>query len=139
MNTTDLAYTAGIIDGEGYIGIKYTGRKSGRRYRTLRVEVGNTNKILIDWLQLHYGGSYYQAKSKPQNRQYWKWGLSAKQAAAFLEKILPYLLIKKYEAALAIEFQKNKHYGRGKTEEAIAVEEAQAILMSNYHKGVYSG
>ena len=141
MKKTDLAYTAGIVDGEGYIAIKKYGNKYG--YRCSRVEVGNTNEWLINWLYFSFGGSKYEAKStkaNPRARRYWKWYISSNEAVEFLKLIMPYIRIKRTQAELALSFQGNKP-SRGKNsknskdiEKRKAVEEAQAILMSSYHK-----
>jgi len=51
----------------------------------------------------------------------------------FLETILPYLKLKKTEAELGINFQKNKRRGpHVSPEETRVLEEAQTILMASY-------
>ena len=55
------------------------------------------------------------------------------KSAEFLKLILPYLLIKREQAELAIMFQDEKHYGHISEKEA-AIKEAQRILMQTYNK-----
>jgi hypothetical protein len=54
---------------------------------------------------------------------------------SFLEVILPYLRLKKPQAELAIQFGKARTArGKHKTDEQLAVEEAQLMLMRQYNK-----
>ena len=48
-----LAYTAGIIDGEGCICLD----KHGKHGIELKVSVGNTKEWLLQWLKMQYGGN----------------------------------------------------------------------------------
>lgn len=56
MNNVELAYIAGIVDGEGYIGLsKFQGKVYGARYKNkysykTRFVVTNTDRSLILWL-----------------------------------------------------------------------------------------
>ena len=131
-----LAYTAGIIDGEGCIRIN---KRHSNRCRVgfelqLNVRVRNTNEWLIRWLQFQFGGSIRSDKQKGNRKDAWEWCLGTRQALEFLKQILPYLQIKRPQAELAVEFQRNKHFGRNRPLEQLAVEEAQQLLMSNYNR-----
>lgn len=57
---TQIAYLAGIIDGEGCFCIQRPGGKT----HTLRLFVMNTFKPLIDYLYKTYGGYQYSRKKK---------------------------------------------------------------------------
>ena len=137
MKKTDLAYIAGIIDGEGCIGLRReTLRRKDKKYATVRlyVSVSNTNEWLLQWLRFSFRGSLAPCPRKNHQRLAWEWCIVFKQARAFLEAIYPYLRIKKPQAEIALRFQKAKKYGgRGhyKTDGERAVEEAQRILISN--------
>ena len=132
---TDLAYTAGIIDGEGCIGI-YPRRnnKTGPRYFGLRVYVGNTNEWLIKWLWFNYGGSVLKRKVVDNCKEQWAWALADKKAYDFLKLIVPFLHIKRPHAELALKFHNNSFFGRRRTDEDKVLEEAQYILMRSYNK-----
>lgn len=145
MKKTDLAYVAGIIDGEGWISIKNRQIKNGNRNYALKVGLGNTNEWLVNWLKFSFGGSVCIKKKWLTNqKQQWVWDLSTKQASEFLKMILPYLKLKKPQAELAIKFQsRRKHRGnpnwkiKGKrrmTDAEIALDEADKILMGSYNK-----
>lgn len=137
MRKTDLAYTAGIIDGEGSIQIhKYPRKKHKRRYvLSLLVRVKNTNQWLCNWLKFAFGGSVYLS-STPAGKPIWEWSLETKQAGEFLKLVLPYLRIKRPEAELALQFQARKtRRGRGGIPDKEAtVEEAERILLQQMHK-----
>ena len=136
MKRTDLAYAAGIIDGEGYIGITVHRTQGRKPYYQMRVRVKNTNEWLIQWLRFGFGGSFYTHPILPYRKPVWEWGIETNKASAFLHLIYPYLQFKKPQAELAIRFQEAKHKRgpRHLTEEEMALEETQRILMSNMHK-----
>ncbi len=137
MKKTDLAYAAGIIDGEGWIGI---GRKGGKRLDSYcRVTVGNTNEWLVKWLQVTFGGTISISNRNPAKwkRQYY-WNLNEHETLDFLKVIYPYLRIKRPQAEIAIQFLENR-FKNGLirstiSEKELAVEEATRIVMSSLNK-----
>ena len=100
----ELIYLAGFFDGEGYVGI------SGRRPE-LHVKVAGTNKASIVRFQHLFGGSLSKYSDRYQRRETWGWDVVSFNAKNFLETVLPYLAIKKIQAAEALKFPLN---GRGK-------------------------
>src|SRR5258708_5668697 len=104
-----LAYTAGIVDGEGYIGITrsipkdtWQGRSKSPRYEYFIVVV-NTNEELMRWLHEQYGGSLHYnppPKDHPTWFPKWHWNLASFQAAELCMEILPYMIVKKALAEL---------------------------------------
>lgn len=110
MKKTIIAYTAGIIDGDGWIGIE---RKRGKvrtvpKYRPT-VSVTNTNPALKGWLKKHWGGSVVEGKGKkPSWKGFFIWrAYSISQVEILLKEILPHLVLKKKQAALVLECIKN--------------------------------
>lgn len=134
MKRTDLAYTAGIIDGEGSISIRNT--KNGKyRCYVLRVDVGSTDEWLPMWLKFAYGGSVFnEIREKPAS-PLWRWTITTRQAKSFLGLILPYLQLKRPQAEIAIRFQARKHRDvcRPKPKAELVLEEADAILLKSMH------
>lgn len=139
MKKTDLAYIAGLFDGEGCIGIYLNQSKrtvGGRKLSHYRLAcvVALTDEFLIHLLQMHFGGEFYTCKKRKDTyRIAYRWSVYSKRALAFLEAVLPYLRIKKPQAEIAIEFQKTMRH-RGKyclTEKELAVKEAQSILLKH--------
>jgi hypothetical protein len=109
-------YMAGIIDGEGSIVIHP--QKGGDSYK-LDIVVPNTSIELIKWILGNFGGRFttlYPENSHGFNRKpLHRWRLSGmKNRETFLLGILPYLVIKKKQAQLALDYCR---LGYGKTEE----------------------
>jgi hypothetical protein len=106
MKKTDLAYLAGLVDGEGTIGIS--------PQQNVRVAIAMTEEFLPKWIHMSFGGKIYLHK---QRRVNWKrlteWVVNGEEANIFLTAILPYLRIKKPQAEIALDFLKikprNKH------------------------------
>lgn len=135
---TLLAYTAGIIDGEGCISICQHKNKTKRGFSyALTVSVWSTDEWLVQWLKMHYGGSVVPRKFEIQakRRTIWKWSVYANKAKDFLQLILPYLYLKRPQAELAISFQ-NENRTLTKTEAQLAVLEAERLLLSKMKKGM---
>lgn len=136
MKKTDLAYIAGIIDGEGTIALCPAQRGNSKPSFQLTVKVSNTNEWLIQWLHFSFGGSCYAKKIYGENdKQQWEWALWTVRASEFLKLIYPYLRLKKPQAELAIKFQGARR-GRGHrlTEGEMAVMEAQKFLLTVLNK-----
>jgi len=122
-----LAYTAGIIDGEGSIQITRTKRKDSYNGVALemRVLVGNTKEWLCQWLKMQFGGSVSVWKSqKPNWNPCYVWQLRGQKASEFLGTIKPFLQLKGEQADLAIQFEKGKNESS-----TYILREAQRILM----------
>jgi hypothetical protein len=70
----DLAYTAGLMDGDGSIGLHrqhYRGRNAS--YNAL-VQVSTVHRGLAEWLQGIFGGHIVERKPKsPRHRTQWNW------------------------------------------------------------------
>ena len=133
-----LAYTAGIVDGEGSVFIT---RHKNQRYKLgynfeMKVSVVNTNEWLTLWLESQYGGWSYPKKQVKGNKPTYEWIISGPNAAEFLEEILPYLHLKKPQAEIAINFQRKRHHG-GRTlnnEAELAIQEVEHILLCGLNK-----
>lgn len=110
---TELAYAAGIIDGEGCIHVAHqTYAKGWKSNYRLQVTVLTTDNVLCPWLCSRFGGServysdYNTTNGRSPSKGYChRWMVVSLEATAFLEAILPYLLLKKDEAILALQFR----------------------------------
>ena len=107
----DLAYVAGIVDGEGSISITSSDRKRSNgiidKYYFLSVTVSNTNKPILIWLQSLFGGSLYDKRNYYENcKPVHIWRCASNIALRFLKRIYPYLRIKKLHAEIAMQFCK---------------------------------
>lgn len=116
----DIRYTAGLFDGDGCVWIARQSSRVAKNptypyYFQLQISIVNTNKEVIERLYREYGG--YISKQdwkgyKKNHENKWKvqysWRSASSKAVNFLEKILPFLIIKKDRVGLALEFQKTK-------------------------------
>ena len=100
-------YVAGFLDGEGTIGLAQ--KKSGF---VLRVSIGNTHLGVLEAIQAEYGGNIYYPKPIVGRLQMHEWRIAYKKALNFLEIVLPYLIVKRPQAELAIQI-KNYQLGPG--------------------------
>ncbi|GAI54865.1 unnamed protein product, partial [marine sediment metagenome] len=101
-----LAYTAGIMDGEGCIGLyKEKAAHYNLGYNLIvRVQIANTQEWLIRWLQMQFGGYItHQYDERGNRKPLWQWRIAARKAAEFLKLILPYLYLKRSQAEIAIQ------------------------------------
>lgn len=104
-NKAKCIYLAGILDGEGCITVSAGKRKTCVNYNPL-ICVQNTSKQLIDWLQLTFGGQVYLSKKETaKTRTAWMWRITKKRnIESLLLSVLPYLLVKKNQAKLLLNF-----------------------------------
>lgn len=100
------AWLAGIVDGEGSIFILRHYHKRDKRWDFyLRIKVSMTSKETILRLkQIAKVGSIQQEKQRPPHRVLFTWTASSREAAAVLQCCYPFLVTKKSQASLALEF-----------------------------------
>ena len=91
-----LAYAAGIVDGEGYVGIKRASHKN--RYTKgyhARIQVRMCERGPLDLLARLFGGSVRH--ERPQclmHRELFAWEISNAKAESAIRRLMPFLLIK---------------------------------------------
>jgi len=98
MSKSTAAYIAGFTDGEGYLSIIKDDRRNNFRRNpayTCVIKIANTNKEIIDWLHLSYGGTLHHRKMGGNSKDAYCWTLTGTKLVPFLQKIYPYLRIKK--------------------------------------------
>ena len=123
LSDMELAYIAGLFDGEGCVAItrhfkKLDGTKRPCEMYTLRVQVTNVDPRVILPLREKFGGSLHITKHKSaKQRDTHVWISTSRVALEFLKAIRPWLVAKAQQADIAIDFQESKfrHGGRGKT------------------------
>ncbi len=125
MNTTEtishdnqrqavlLGYLAGIIDGEGCLGIrKVTAPETLRQRKAERIgavystyiSVGMIDKRPLDLLQSYFGGSIREERV-PDRRSIWRWAITSRPVALkMLTVLVPYLIVKQGQAEAIIKF-----------------------------------
>jgi hypothetical protein len=106
LTDAHAAYLAGIIDGEGHIGLN----RDSTRYK-LGLAVKSTCKELADWIAgTTRLGKVREFKDKRPTsagtRQViHEWRVFTNQARSVLESVLIHLIVKREQAMLAIEYQ----------------------------------
>ena len=107
---TELAYLAGIVDGEGSISVYcYQNYRGIGHHRYSEVfGVVTTDECLTNWIHAHFGGVVYHrppSKQNPKWKDKYEWRASQSEIAVLVPAILPYLVIKEPQAKLLIEFR----------------------------------
>ena len=134
MKRTDLAYVAGIVDGEGWIGISADHRKRNpdRPCWRLRVSITNTNEWLMQYLKFAFGGTISIKGGRRTGKPCYDLVLNRGKAAEFLKLILPYLKLKRPQAEIAIRFQESiSKSTRRLTQEQFAIRETEMLLLKS--------
>lgn len=111
VNEHNLAWLAGIADGEGSFYLTATKDTTGRPVVKYSFAVGNTNLLMIKELQRIYQVlfehpvRYIPIKGRGNRKQSWLIQItSMKDLVVFCPKVLPYLVAKKEQANLMLEF-----------------------------------
>lgn len=105
----DLARLAAYIDGEGSIYIVRCSPKRNKGATELRLTVTNTDVRLMAWMKEKFAGYVNNKHSSPKDRRWkecYEWKLCSNKAAAVLEACLPYFIIKRDQAEVALAHQR---------------------------------
>lgn len=104
-------YFAGLFDGEGCVSINKTKGTKDKPYSRpgfqLRISITNTNIEVLNKLQNTYGGNIYKRERK-NARTYYDWVAASNQCLEPLKRWIPFLIIKKKQAEIAVSFQENR-------------------------------
>lgn len=96
-----IAWAAGIIEGEGCLGLYQDNRRPSTY--TVKIQVESTDKFVVDKVQEIFGGNIYEnnAPSKlPKYKKSWRWLVSNKQGVKqILTTIYPYLSPRRQDKA----------------------------------------
>lgn len=142
-----LYYTAGIIDGEGYLGImkiKNKNSKTDGYYYVSAVKVASVDKIMCQMLQDQFGG--YLSKrihTQPNQRLSYMWEIkNDKQVFNFLKFIGDKLIIKSSQAKVLKEFiefrtkMKNNRFSGYKPEHREFLDKLYSKIRDLNYRGV---
>ena len=150
LTEREKAYIAGFWDGEGTITISKT--------LILLISISNSNKEVLLFIEKKLGGTVYlKVKRGWKHKDISTWATSGWKAAAVIEILFPYFLVKRNHASLALSFQKakleklkeqqvqlyfemKKNNGRGKSKSEISKfefllkEKAEKLMMEKQNK-----
>ena len=132
---TVAAYLAGLIDGEGCIGIYARKLSDTRRfpYHQLVVKIGMRDREAIDFMVEHTGawGATTSCKQMSTGIIHMT-TLHGRRAADFLKRIIPYMTVKKRQAELAVEFYEVCEFSKGNS----SVSEQQLERRESYRRNL---
>ena len=99
----ELAYFAGIIDGEGCFTLR---RSKRQRFGALSLQVGNTDVLLMQWIHAHFGGSLnLEQRRQAKHQSVWRWIAASADLETLLQRLIPYLITKKRQAELTLAYR----------------------------------
>lgn len=107
FSVENLAYLAGIIDGEGSIGFEHLAPRAKRpkSYYVCRLTVINTNKDIIDRLKQTFKGTSDIRKPIKNRKVCYRWYVLGNDLEIAIKSLLPYLCIKRKQAELVLEYR----------------------------------
>lgn len=121
MKEVDLAYVAGLFDGEGTVTL--TKSNSWKRFKSPQVSITSTTYEIIAFLQEKFGGYVCKQKVyKTHHKQSWSWRLTNDTVFPFLQAIIKYMKepTKIYRANLLLEEYKKVTPRNGKYSEEMS-------------------
>lgn len=133
---TDWARLAAFIDGEGCIQLhkqKQYSHKSKPHWRphyVVQVVVTNTDHRLMDWCVENFGG-FVTPYLTPGRKQCFRWTAHTAACVRILVECLPYFIIKRRQAEIAISFRgtySKDYVGRGRFVPDEVIEKRDALI-----------
>lgn len=112
-----LAYLAGIIDGEGTIGIVKSNKKNWNPQYSAGIGIGMSDKETVETLlKMFTPDRKLLIECVPNRKTIYRWRVIGNKAVPPILKIfLPYLRIKREQAEIVIKFCETRKSDRTKT------------------------
>lgn len=108
MKEKTKSYMAGLFDAEGCARIA-TRKRGIKTYYEPKVYVSNKSRAVMQWLVLHFGGSFSRNVNNKAGEDWYIWYLqSFPTVVDFLKTILPYLKYKREQAEVLMRFIETK-------------------------------
>lgn len=106
----DCAYAAGFFDGEGCILLRrHQMRRCRSKLFTMTVGICQDDPQPLVWMQNRWGGFVRPRLIRSSGRTAHDLFLHSEYAAVFLRDVLPYLIVKRDQATLALELRAALH------------------------------
>ena len=112
MEINDIAYIAGLFDGEGCVTCKQRkvkrGDRGGKVYNQwyIRCEISMTDKEVISWVHETLGFGWSKEKkynNKPKYKKQWRWSCGYRHALVFAKLLWPYAQTKLHKLEQIID------------------------------------
>lgn len=133
MTNEERAYLAGILDGEGYVGIRI--HNQNRRSITPVASVTNTNLPLLVWLKERWGGAIHLKQDKrPTSKAAWIWIVASRDVESVLRDAYPYLIVKRPQADLVLSLPQRTPGTIRLTDEIVAKNREAIVLIHKLNK-----
>ena len=105
---TDIAYIAGLFDGEGTVDYKqrWEKRPKGKRYKVWRITaaIEMTDQHVLAWLHEVLGfGTLNEKKKRPGRKIIWRWRCSFREALVFAKLLWPHAQTKLHKLEQIID------------------------------------
>lgn len=106
LSAPAVAYFAGLIDGEGCIRIaRHRQRRKRVTYYSATITVGMVSKDAVSYAHRAFGGTLrYKPSQRVGWNSTWVWYLCGPNAIRVATLLLPYLIVKRPQAALLVKF-----------------------------------
>ncbi len=134
----EIAWAAGLFDGEGHVGIHWCrGMVRGKvcEHLQLLTSVANTHIGCLEKFQSIVGvGKIHVSDTRNRNKPLYVWRTQAKKSDAVLRMLLPYLVVKREQADLAIEFRTTFPERRATAKGHPLSEEVKAVRVDLAHR-----
>ena len=103
LSPTDAAYLAGMVDGEGSIFLYCRGRGA-----SMRLAVTNTNPAIHAWCidRTGVGATISRRGNTDKHKATGIWACNSQAAESVIQQIEPYLVLKREQAQLALDFMR---------------------------------
>jgi hypothetical protein len=100
----EIARLAAFIDGEGSISLQASGSARRSAFCAVRLTIAQANMELMEYLLNTFGGRYEQGQGGT-NRPMYYWLCGSHYACFLLRRCLPWLIVKRTQAEVALEYQ----------------------------------
>lgn len=132
----ELAYIAGIVDGEGYICcVRHVTRKSNLVRYDVVIGIKMTTDIPLTLVQSIFGGNITNYQPKGNRKVIYKWEILNHNAQDVLLALKPYVLLKRGQLEVALRMLENHPHYEHYTAMERFMHEADALAIKELNKG----
>lgn len=135
LSPAELAYIAGLIDGEGCLLIYRKKDSRGTKHYRCILRVSNTSRRVIEWLRDRFGGNA-RTWTKPGGGglPVYHWPIEGPRMAQLLVAARPYFVIKPELADLLVEMQRSMSYSSTGNRLPVEIREQRDDIFARYQK-----